>query len=158
MKVGKTFGHLYQSAFFKEIYSIVEGPPPEVNLSNEKNNGETVLRLIHDKLISSVHDISSGGLILALAEMCMPSGYGLKIDKPTKLSNLMEYYFGEDQGRYLLEIEPRNLKKITKIFSENNIFNEKVAIVQKNKFEIPGELNINIKDLYNINNTWYNNY
>ena len=158
LKVGRTFGHLYQSVFFKEIYSIVEGPPPEVNLSNEKNNGETVLRLINDKLISSVHDISSGGLILALAEMCMPSGYGLKIDKPTKLSNLMEYYFGEDQGRYLLEIEPKNFEKITKILSENNIFNEKVAIVQKNKFEIPGELNINIKDLYNINNTWYNNY
>ncbi len=158
LKVGKTFGHLYQSTFFKEIYSIVEGPPPEVNLSNEKNNGETVLRLINDKLISSVHDISSGGLILALAEMCMPSGYGLKIDKPTKLSNLMEYYFGEDQGRYLLEVEPKNLKKIIKILSENNIFNEKVAIVQKNKFEIPGELNINIKDLYNINNTWYNSY
>ena len=158
LKVGKTFGHLYQSVFFKEIYSIVEGPPPEVNLSNEKNNGETVLRLINTKLISSVHDISSGGLILALAEMCMPSEYGLKIDKPTKLSNLMEYYFGEDQGRYLLEIEPKNFKKITKILSENNIFNEKVAIVQKNKFEIPGELNINIKDLYNINNTWYNNY
>ena len=158
LKVGKTFGHLYQSVFFKEIYSIVEGPPPEVNLLNEKNNGETVLRLINDKLISSVHDISSGGLILALAEMSMPSEYGLKIDKPTKLFNLMEYYFGEDQGRYLLEIEPKNFKKITKILSENNIFNEKVAIVQKNKFEIPGELNINIKDLYNINNTWYNNY
>ena len=158
LKVGKTFGHLYQSVFFKEIYSIVEGPPPEVNLLNEKNNGETVLRLINDKLISSVHDISSGGLILALAEMSMPSEYGLKIDKPTKLFNLMEYYFGEDQGRYLLEIEPKNFEKITKILSENNIFNEKVAIVQKNKFEIPGELNINIKDLYNINNTWYNNY
>ena len=158
LKVGKTFGHLYQSVFFKEIYSIVEGPPPEVNLSNEKNNGETVLKLINDKLISSVHDISSGGLILALAEMSMPSEYGLKIDKPTKLFNLMEYYFGEDQGRYLLEIEPKNFEKITKILSENNIFNEKVAIVQKNKFEIPGELNINIKDLYNINNTWYNNY
>ena len=158
LKVGKTFGHLYQSVFFKEIYSIVEGPPPEVNLLNEKNNGETVLRLINDKLISSVHDISSGGLILALAEMSMPSEYGLKIDKPTKLFNLMEYYFGEDQGRYLLEIEPKNFKNITKILSENNIFNEKVAIVQKNKFEIPGELNINIKDLYNINNTWYNNY
>ena len=158
LQVGKTFGHLYQSIFFKEIYSITEGPPPEINLSNEKSNGETVLKLIYNKLISSVHDISSGGLILALAEMSMSSGFGLKIEKPSKLSNLMEYYFGEDQGRYLLEIEPKNFQKVTKILSENNIFNEKVATVQKDKLEISGELEINVDELYKINNSWYNNY
>ena len=90
--------------------------------------------------------------------MSMSSGYGLKIEKPSKLSNSMEYYFGEDQGRYLLEIEPRNLEKVTKILSENNIFNERIAVVQKDKFEVLGELRINTDDLYKINNTWYNNY
>jgi len=158
LQVGKTFGHLYQSIFFKEIYSITEGPPPEVNLYNEKNNGETVLQLINNKLIASAHDISSGGLILALAEMCLPSALGLKIEKPIKLSNLAEHYFGEDQGRYLLEIEPQNLSKVKKIIDENNIFNETVAIVQKNYFEIFGELKIDINELYKINNKWYNNY
>ena len=158
LQVGKTFGHLYQSVFFKEIYAITEGPPPEVNLSNERSNGETVLKLINNKLVSSVHDISSGGLILALAEMSISSGYGLKIEKPSKLSNLNEHYFGEDQGRYLLEIESKNLQEATKILSENNIYNEKVATVQKDKFEILGELKINVDDLYKINNSWYNNY
>ena len=158
LQVGKTFGHLYQSVFFKEIYSIVEGPPPEVNLSNEKSNGESVLKLINKKLVSSVHDISAGGLILALAEMSLSSGYGLNIEKPSKLSNLMEYYFGEDQGRYLLEIEPKNFQNVTKILAENNIFNEKIATVQKDSFEILGELKINVNDLYKINNTWYNKY
>ena len=158
LQVGKTFGHLYQSVFFKEVHSITEGPPPEINLSNEKNNGKTVLNLINNKLISSAHDISSGGLILALAEMCMSSGLGLKIEKPSKLSNLMEYYFGEDQGRYLLEIEPKNYQKVVKNLNENNIFNEKIATVQKDKLEIIGELKLNIDDLYKINNTWYNNY
>ena len=158
LQVGKTFGHLYQSIFFKEIYAITEGPPPEVNLSNERSNGETVLKLINNKLVSSVHDISSGGLILALAEMSISSGYGLKIEKPSKLSNLNEHYFGEDQGRYLLEIESKNLQEATKILSENNIYNEKVATVQKDKFEILGELKINVDDLYKINNSWYNNY
>ncbi len=158
LQVGKTFGHLYQSLFFKDIYSITEGPPPEINLSNEKNNGESVLKLINYKLIASAHDISSGGLILALSEMCLSSGFGLKIERPSKLSNLMEYYFGEDQGRYLLEVEPENLQKAKKILSENNIFNETVATVQDNNFEILGELKININELYKINNKWYNNY
>ena len=158
LQVGKTFGHLYQSVFFKEIYSITEGPPPDANLSNEKNNGQTVLKLFNNKLITSAHDISSGGLILALAEMCLPSKYGLKIEKPQKLSNLMEFYFGEDQGRYLLEIEPENLQKVKKILNGNNIFNESIAVVQKNYFEMAGEFKINIIDLYKANNKWYNNY
>jgi len=158
LQVGKTFGHLFQSVFFKEIYSINEGPPPDVNLSNEKNNGETVLKLINNKLIISAHDISSGGLILALAEMCLPSEYGLKIESPKKLSNQMEHYFGEDQGRYLLEINPKELQKVKEILDENNIFNELVANVQKDYFEIPGELKLNKNDLYKANNKWYNNY
>ena len=158
LQVGKTFGHLYQSIFFKEIYSIIEGPPPEINLSNEKSNGENVLKLINNKLIVSAHDISSGGLILALAEMSMSSGHGLNIERPSKLSNLLEYYFGEDQGRYLIEIEPKNLEKVKKILNESNVFFEKVATVQKDDFEILNELKININDLCKINNSWYNSY
>ena len=158
MQVGKTFGHLYQSIFFKEIYSITEGPPPEINLSNEKNNGDTILKLINNKLISSAHDISSGGLILALVEMCLPTKYGLKIEKPKKLTNLMEHYFGEDQGRYLLEIEPDNLQNVTKILNESNTFNELIAVVQKDYFEMFGEFKISTNDLYKTNHKWYNNY
>jgi phosphoribosylformylglycinamidine synthase II len=158
LQIGKTFGHLYQSVFFKEIYSIYEGPPPDVNLSNEKNNGEIVLKLINNKLITAIHDVSAGGLILALAEMTLSSEYGLKIKKPEKLSNLMEYYFGEDQGRYLLEIEPKDLENVTKILNENNIFNETIATVQKDFFEILGEFKISTNYLYKTNNKWYSSY
>ena len=90
--------------------------------------------------------------------MSLSSEYGLKIEKPQKLSNLMEFYFGEDQSRYLLEIEPENLQKVTKILNENNIFNELIAIVQKNYFEMLGEFKINTNDLYKTNNKWYYNY
>ena len=103
--IGKTFGHLNQSVFLDEIYSISEGEPPEINLLNEKNNGENVLNLIKKDLVNSVHDISSGGLLVALAEMCMGSEIGVKINKPKKLSNLFGYFFGEDQSRYVVEIE-----------------------------------------------------
>ena len=156
--VGKTFGHLDQSTFFEEIYSINEGPPPEVNLLNEKNNGEFVLQLIKSNLVKSVHDISSGGLIVALAEMCIGSNYGIKIEKPKRPNNLFKYFYGEDQGRYLIEVEKNNLQKIEKLFKNNNIFREIVGITQKDNFELPGELKINIKDLFNINNKWYYNY
>ena len=158
LQIGKNFGHLHQSIFLEEIYSLIEGPPPEINLSNEKNNGLTILKLINNKLVSSVHDVSSGGLILALAEMTFNSGYGVNINKPDNLSNLMEYYFSEDQGRYLIEVEKNNLNKINKILNENNVFSKIVGSVQKDYFEITGELKIAVNDLYKANNTWYKNF
>jgi phosphoribosylformylglycinamidine synthase subunit PurL len=156
--VGKTFGHLDQSCFLKEIYSIVDGSPPEVNLLNEKNNGEAVLKLIQNYLVLSSHDISNGGLITALSEMTMSSNYGVKIHKPKKLTNLFEYFFGEDQGRYILEIELNNLPKVEKMLKDNSIYFEIIGSTQKEYFEIEGELKIKAKDLFNINNEWYNNY
>ena len=156
--IGKTFGHLEQSCFLKENYSINEGMPPEINLLNEKNNGENVLKLIRNNLVLSSHDVSSGGLITALSEMTIDSDYGVKVSKPKKLTNLFKYFFGEDQGRYILEIDPKNLLKTEKILKDGNIYYENIGYTQNDYFEIDGKTKINIKDLYKINNEWYNNY
>ena len=156
--IGKTFGHIEQSCFLRENFSIIDGNPPEINLLNEKNNGEVVIELISKKLVLSAHDVSNGGLIVALSEMCMGSHLGLKIQKPKKLGSLIEYFFGEDQGRYLLEIDKKNLDKVKKILKNSNIYYESIGSTQKNYFEIVDEIKCNIKDLYEINNKWYNNY
>jgi phosphoribosylformylglycinamidine synthase II len=156
--IGKTFGHLHQSAYFEEIYSIFDGPPPEINLKNEKNNGECIYEIIENNLAVSAHDLSSGGLIIALAEMVIGSGFGIKINKPKKLSNLIEYFFGEDQGRYLIEVSSNKISAVENILKENNTHYENVGITQNDFFELPNEFKINIKDLYNINNKWYYNY
>jgi phosphoribosylformylglycinamidine synthase len=90
--------------------------------------------------------------------MSISSSYGAIIKKPQKLTNLFQYFFGEDQGRYLLEVEPSNLKKVEKSLKDSNIYFENIGLTQKDYFEIEGELKINIKDLFKINNEWYNNY
>ncbi len=156
--IGKTFGHIEQSCFLKENFSITEGLPPEVNLKNEKNNGEAVLKLIKKNLIMSAHDVSNGGLLVSLCEMSIGSNIGAKILKPKKLRNMFEYFFGEDQGRYIIEIDKKNLNQIMKILDEDKIYYENIGKTQKKYFEVVGELNININDLFKINNTWYNNY
>ncbi len=156
--IGKTFGHLEQSCYLKENYSIIEGMPPEINLLNEKNNGDTLLKLFDKNLVLSSHDISDGGLITALAEMSMSSNFGCKIFKPKKLTNLVKYLFGEDQARYVLEIDNKNLSKVEKILKNNNIFFENIGFTQEEYFEIEGEIKISNKELLKINNRWYNNY
>ena len=156
--IGKTFGHLEQSCYLKENYSITEGRPPEINLLNEKNNGDVVLSLINNDLILSCHDVSNGGLIIALSEMVMSSEIGVKIEKPKKLRDLNEYFFGEDQGRYILEIKPENTKKIENFLKENDIYFENIGRTQEKYFEIVGEMKIDTNALFKINNQWYNNY
>ncbi len=156
--IGKTFGHLEQSCFLKENYSINEGMPPEINLLNEKNNGETLLKLIKKDLVLSSHDVSNGGLITALSEMSISSNYGVKIQKPKKLTNLFKYFFGEDQARYIIELEAKNLPKVEKILKDDGIYYENIGITQKEYFEIEGELKISTRDLFKSNNEWYNNY
>ena len=156
--IGKTFGHLEQSCYLKENFSIEDGRPPKINLVNEKNNGEAVLQLIKENFILSSHDISSGGLLVALSEMSIGSEFGVKINKPKKLINLTEYFFGEDQGRYVLEISENSLPDVDKILKKNNIYYENIGITQKTNFEIEGEMKIDINDLFKINNQWYNNY
>ena len=156
--IGKTFGHLEQSCFLKENFSIIEGIPPEINLVNEKNNGEIILKLINNGLIKSVHDVSSGGLLVALSEMSIGTNFGIKIQKPKKLTNLTGYFFGEDQGRYVIEIDPSNLDKVVKLLNENNIYHDNLGVTQKEFFEIEDEMKISNKELFKVNNHWYNNF
>ena len=158
MVIGKTIGHIDQSSFLLENFSINEGPPPEINLVNEKNNGLAVLKLIRENLVLSAHDVSSGGIMVSLAEMSIASGYGLKIYKPKKLSSSLEYFFGEDQGRYLIEISKNNLKKTESFLKQNNVFFEIIGEIQNDAFELEKTFSLKTKDLLNFNNKWYNNY
>ena len=81
-----------------------------------------------------------------------------KIQKPKKLNNLFKYFFGEDQARYIVEIEASNLSKAEKILKNNNIYYENIGFTQNKYFEIEGELKISTKDLFEKNNEWYKSY
>ena len=132
--------------------------PPEINLLNEKNNGESLLKLIDQNLILSAHDVSNGGLIIALSEMALKSEFGAKIFKPKKLTNLYKYFFGEDQARYVIEVDPINISNVQNTLKEDGIYFENIGKTQKEYFEIEGELKISRKELFKINNEWYNNF
>ena len=108
--------------------------------------------------MKSSHDVSAGGLIVALSEMTFGSKIGIKINKPKKLGNFNEYLFGEDQGRYILEIDKRNISKVEKELKINNIYYENLGTTQENFLEIERETKISLNDLFEINNQWYNNY
>jgi phosphoribosylformylglycinamidine synthase len=103
-------GHLGQSIYLREIHGREEGPPPPVDLLHERKVGNFVRGLIGESLATAVHDLSDGGLAVALAEMAMASGIGAAI----KLTDLppTPVFFGEDQGRYLVTIRGNDMDKV----------------------------------------------
>ena len=156
--IGKTLGHLYQSEFLREVVGIKDGPPPEVNLFNEKNNGLLVQALISKKLLNSVHDISSGGILIALSEMCISGNIGAKIKIPNDKISPHEYLFGEDQSRYLIEVNEKNKNEVYKILEKNSIFYEMLGKTQKDSLVLDKEFNIKLNDLNKLNFFWFKNY
>ena len=156
--IGKTTGHLHQSEFFREVMNITDGPPPEINLFNEKNNGLSLQNLISKKLIKSAHDISAGGILVTLSEMCLSGNIGALVKLPNNNINKHEYLFSEDQSRYAIEIAQKDRSAVCDILKENDIFYEIIAKTQKDILELNNDFSIHINDLKKLNNNWFYNY
>lgn len=101
--IGETRGHLGASLYMRELLEREEGAPPLVDLALEKKHGDAVRALIGMGLVSACHDVSDGGVLVALAEMCLPRGIGAQVRFQSDIP-AHAYAFGEDQGRYLLAV------------------------------------------------------
>ena len=156
--IGKTEGHIDQSLFARNILDEKNGPPPEINLFNEKNNGETLLKLIESNLIQSAHDVSLGGIITAVSKMCIMGNKGINLKKPKYLISEIEYFFAEDQGRYIIEITKKDLKKVTDILNKNAVHFDELGTVDKDQLFINEKTKVSIDELKTSNTSWLIDY
>ncbi|MBK1669356.1 phosphoribosylformylglycinamidine synthase II [Rhodovibrio sodomensis] len=99
--IGETHGHLGQSLYLRELCGREDGPPPPVDLEAERRNGDFVRELIRGGWVTACHDLSDGGLLVALAEMAMAGDRGAAIQPPEQAAP-HAWLFGEDQARYLV--------------------------------------------------------
>ena len=156
--IGKTEGHIDQSIFAKEILNEKKGPPPSINLFNEKNIGETILKLIENKLIVSCHDVSLGGILTAVSKMCIKGQKGIKVNNLKGLTNKYEYFFGEDQARYIVEISKNNISKVVEILNKNSIHYDDFGIIQEKNMTFNGDINLPIEELAYTHKYWLPEY
>jgi phosphoribosylformylglycinamidine synthase subunit PurL len=99
--IGETQGWLGQSLYLREVCGREEGAPPPVDLAAERRHAEFVRALIRDRRVTAAHDVSDGGLLVALVEMAMASRIGAVLEAPSGIA-AHAFWFGEDQARYLL--------------------------------------------------------
>jgi phosphoribosylformylglycinamidine synthase len=102
--IGATTGWLGQSLWLREIADREDGAPPPVDLAVERANGDFVRLHILNGTIRACHDVSDGGVLVALAEMAMASGVGARMMTHPRDIPGHAFWFGEDQARYLVAV------------------------------------------------------
>ncbi|MFA5951106.1 MAG: phosphoribosylformylglycinamidine synthase subunit PurL [Hyphomicrobium sp.] len=115
--IGREQGWLGQSLYQQIIAGKLEGAPPPVDLADELKAGRLVRALIRETKVTAVHDVSDGGLLVAIAEMALASGdngssIGVELFAYEGKLPAHAVWFGEDQGRYVLAVNPAQAEEV----------------------------------------------
>jgi phosphoribosylformylglycinamidine synthase len=107
-------GWLGQSLYLREMEGREDGAPPPVDLAAERRNGDFVRGLIARGRVRTCHDVSDGGLLVAVAEMALAGGLGAAIEAPPEAAGALPqaWLFGEDQGRYVIVVPEADVTAI----------------------------------------------
>jgi len=143
--IGDTAGHLGQSLWLREIAGREEGAPPPVDLAAERRNGDFVRARILSGAVTACHDVSDGGLLVALAEMAIAGTAGATLDAAPDTLPAHAYWFGEDQGRYVLAV--RDSAALLAAAQEAGIPARRIGRTGGGALVLPGAGSISVDDL-----------
>lgn len=161
--IGETTGHLDASIYAREILGREDGPPPPVDLAAERRNGNFVRGLIEAGRISACHDISDGGLLVAVAEMSLAAlaegrEIGAEIDLPDAGLAPNSWFFGEDQARYLISASAAAAKTILEDGEKANIPIKTIGLSGGATLTLGGTDAISLEELQRAHEDWLPNY
>lgn len=152
--IGPCGSHLGQSIYARDILNIQAGAPPYVDLQLEKKNGQFVREVINCGFVHAAHDISDGGLAIALAEMVIKANKGIK----AKLSNKLPHHaelFGEDQGRYVLAVNPNKFNDLKTLAQTSEVSLMELGTVEGNALDIKNVLTLPVSELTQAYESWF---
>jgi phosphoribosylformylglycinamidine synthase II len=154
--IGETKGHLGQSIYLREILGREEGAPPPVDLKIERRNGDFVRELITTNRVTAVHDCSDGGIAVAVAEMAMASGIGATLATPSGKPRA-EFWFGEDQARYVVTANVAAADKILANARAAGIPAQRLGATGGDAVKLDGEDPFPTARLRQLNEEWLPN-
>lgn len=147
--VGKTKGHLGASLYLREIEGREDGAPPPVDLAAELTHGDFVRSQIDAGHVAACHDVSDGGLLVAIAEMAMAGDRGIAL---TALPAGAAGLFGEDQARYLIETPVPD--RVLAAAKDRGIYAQRIGTVEGTALTLPGGNAISVHELTAANEAW----
>jgi phosphoribosylformylglycinamidine synthase II len=152
--IGDTQGWIGQSLYLREICGREEGAPPPVDLAVEKRNGDFVRGLIGSGAASAAHDLSDGGLLVALAEMAMASGMGAALDPEKGDVPRHAFWFGEDQARYLLTVPAAQVQRVLDTATTTGVPACRLGVTGGDALLLPGTRPVTIAELREAFEGW----
>lgn len=147
--------HLNQSLYQLHSQGYTDGPPPPVDLDREKKNGDFIRTLIRNQRVNACHDLSDGGLAIALVEMAIAGNKGAKI---TSLNSPHLALFSEDQARYLVTCAADTADTIMQEAQKADIDIINIGYVHNNDLTLEGVVSISVKKLTDHYEAWFPEY
>ncbi|MQW90575.1 phosphoribosylformylglycinamidine synthase subunit PurL [Sinorhizobium saheli] len=149
--------HIAQSVYMRDIHGRTDGPAPQVDLAHEKKVGDFVRGLIEEGLVTAVHDCSSGGLALAVAEMAMASRIGATIAAPAGRDPIVAFY-GEDQGRYVVTVAADKLDAVAARADAAGVDLPVIGRTGGDAVKLGDAKPVPVKELRSAHESWFPNY
>jgi phosphoribosylformylglycinamidine synthase II len=156
--IGGSPSWLGRSAWLATILKREEGAPPPVDLSAERRNGEFVFSLIRGSKVGAAHDLSDGGLAVALAEMAIAGGIGVAIEPGAVEGPAHAFFFGEDQGRYVVTARPGDCEALLAEARRAGVPAARIGTTGGQALELAGEAPILIAALREAFESWFPDY
>ncbi len=156
--VGESRGWLGQSVYLAQTCGREDGAPPPVDLACERRNGDAVRAAILKGAVTACHDLSDGGLAVALAEMAMAAGVGAQIaDGPADMP-AHGWWFGEDQARYILTCRKADAPSILSAFAAAGVPAAAIGETGGDALRLGAERPISLLDLSKAHENWLPDY
>jgi len=157
--IGDTRGHLGQSMFLREVEGREAGAAPPVDLAAEKKHAAFVRTLIEDGRCDTCHDLSDGGLLVALAEMALAGDIGLEVGVAGTTVEAIPFFFGEDQARYVIAVPQKDADKIEGELRDAQIIHAIIGKTHPSKtLRVTGEGEIALSELRKAHEGWFPAY
>lgn len=118
--IGESKNDIASSEYLASYHGIKASPAPFFDLEKEYETHQVIKGLIRNKLIQSAHDVSDGGLFVALVEAAMPKNLGFQIESEDSIRK-DAFLFGEAQGRIVVSVSPEQQESFVEYMSLNNI-------------------------------------
>ncbi len=156
--IGEAQGWLGQSLYLRELCGREEGAPPPVDLDAERRNGDFVRILIHENIATAVHDVSDGGLLVAIAEMAIASGIGAVLTPVSADIPAHAFWFGEDQARYVATVHTGAVDAIIARAGIAGVPVGRIGTTGGEALTVPGEQPLSVEELRERFEAWLPRY
>jgi phosphoribosylformylglycinamidine synthase len=150
--LGRTREELGGTEYLKLVHGLVRGTPPWIDLKLERAVQQCCLKAIEKGIIRSAHDISEGGLAVALAECCFGGperALGVRIEL-REMMRADALLFGESQSRIIVSIKERDLGRLREIATREGVPMQVIGEVGGSRFVVQRLIQLPVEELKSI--------